>query len=79
MATKKPAKPKLKKTPKQPKASASIEAWNNYKKRVDAIDAENKKTMADYQKKLNAYEQEQKKKEAIKKAADKAKARINGF
>lgn len=79
MATKKPAKPKLKKTPKQPKASASIETWNNYKKRVDAIDAENKKTMADYHKKLSAYEAEQKKKEAIKNAAAKAKARISGF
>lgn len=79
MATRKPAKPKLKKTPKQPKANASIETWNNYKKRVDAIDAENRKTMADYNKKLTAYEQEQKKKEAIKKAADKAKARISGF
>jgi len=79
MAMKKPSKPKLKKTPKQPKSTASIEVWNNYKKRVDAIDAQNKKTMADYNKKLSAYEQEQKKKESIKNAAAKAKARISGF
>lgn len=79
MATKKPNKPKLKKTPKQPKASASIETWNNYKKRVDQIDAQNKKTMADYHKKLSAYEAEQRKKDSIKNAAAKAKARISGF
>lgn len=79
MATKKPSKPKLKKTPKQPKASASLETWNNYYSRVKAIDNENVKKIAEYKKKESAYNAEQKKKESIKNAAQKAKARLSGF
>ncbi|MBQ5900910.1 MAG: hypothetical protein IIW86_03505 [Clostridia bacterium] len=79
MAVKKPARPHLKKAPKQPKASASIDAWKAYESRVKATDAENSKKIADYKKKLAAYEAEQRKKESIKKMAEKAKAKLSGF
>ena len=79
MATKKPAKPKLKKAPKTPKATASIEVWKNFDRRSKAIDAENSKKNADYKKALTAYEAEQRKKESIKRQAEKAKAKLAGF
>ena len=80
MATmKKPSKPALKKYPKEPKKSASIEVWKNYDARVKAIDAENIKKMAEYKKKLNAYEGELKQREAIKQRAAKAKQKLSGF
>ena len=79
MATKKPVKPKLKKMPKQPKQSASMEVWKRYDAKAKAIEAENNKIVADYKKKLSAYEQEQRKKESIKASAAKAKAKLSGF
>ncbi len=79
MATKKPAKPRLKKAPKMPKSTASVETWKSYERRVKAIDAENSKIIADYKKKVSAYEAEQRKKESIKRMAEKAKAKLAGF
>lgn len=79
MALKKPAKPKLVKLPKQPKASASAEAWRNYDNKIKAVEAENDKRIADYKKKLTAYESELKKREAIRTKAAKAKSKLSGF
>lgn len=76
---KKPSKPKLAKMPKQPKASASAEAWKNYDNKVKATEAENDKRIADYRKKLKAYDDEIKKREAIKDRAAKAKSKLSGF
>lgn len=76
---KKPAKPKLKKYPKQPKASASTEAWKNYDAKVKAIDAENNKKVSEYKKKCSAYDAEMKQRQAIKDRAAKAKQKLAGF
>lgn len=35
---------KLKKLPKRPKASASLQVWENYEKKVKEVQAENAKT-----------------------------------
>lgn len=76
---KKPSKPKFKKYPKMPKASASPEAWKNYENRAKAIDVENNKKIAEYKKKLAAYESAMKKKESVKAFVAKAKAKLSGF
>jgi hypothetical protein len=79
MAIKKPAKPKFKKLPKQPKASASPEAWRNYENRVKAVNAENDKKVADYKKAVSAYEAEQRKRDSIKNMVAKSKAKLSGL
>lgn len=79
MALKRPTKPALKKLPKMPKTSASAEAWRNYENRVKAIEAENDKKIAEYKKKVAAYESELKRREAIKGKAMKAKAKLSGL
>jgi hypothetical protein len=79
MALKKPAKPKLKKYPKQPKSSASMDAWKNYDAKVKAIDADNNKRVAEYKKRVTAYNNEMKQREAIKNRAAKAKEKLAGF
>lgn len=43
-------KPKLKKLPKKPKASASLNSWENYLDRKKAIEKENHSTMQKYNK-----------------------------
>lgn len=42
---------KMKKLPKKPKASASLQTWENYHKRVKAVQAANRKLVADKKKK----------------------------
>lgn len=79
MALKKPSKPKFKKLPKQPKASASKEAWKTYENRVTAINAENDKLIADYKRAVNDYEAEQKKRDSIKAMVAKSKAKLSGI
>lgn len=80
MATiKKPSKPKFKKYPKMPKSTAAPEVWKNYEAKAHAIDAENNKKIADYKKKLAAYESAMKKKESVKAFVAKAKAKLSGF
>ncbi len=79
MATRKPSKPKFTKMPKQPKSNASVDAWKRYEARIKAVDAENAKKIAEYKKQLAAYEAEQRKKESIKSAANKAKARLGSI
>lgn len=79
MSLKKPKRPSFKKMPKQPKASASADTWKAYENRIKAIEAENDKKIADYKKKLSAYENEQKRKESIKAKAAKVKAKLSGF
>lgn len=79
MALKKPSKPKFKKLPKQPKASASKEAWKTYENRVKAINAENDKLIADYKRAVNDYEAEQKKRDSIKAMVAKSKAKLSGI
>lgn len=79
MALKKPSKPKFKKMPKQPKASASKEAWKTYENRVKAVNAENDKLISDYKKAVNEYEAEQKKRDSIKAMVAKSKAKLSGL
>lgn len=79
MSLQKPSKPKLKKYPKQPKTSASTEAWKNYENKTKAIELENDKKIAEYKKKQNAYEAELKKRESIKNKVMKAKAKLSGI
>lgn len=79
MAMKKPSKPKFKKLPKQPKASASKETWKNYENRVKAVTAENDKLIADYKRKVNEYESEIKKRDSIKAMAARSKAKLSGL
>ena len=79
MALKKPSKPKLKKYPKTPRETASIEVWKNYDAKTKAIDTENNKKVAEYKKKLTAYENEVKQRKAIKERAAKAKQKLAGF
>lgn len=79
MALSKPKKPALKRVPKQPKTSASAEVWRNYENRVKAVEGENDKKIAEYKKKVAAYEAELKRREAIKSKAAKAKAKLSGF
>lgn len=79
MALKKPSKPKFKKLPKQPKASASKEVWKNYENRVKAINAENDKKISEYKKAVTEYEAEQKKRDNIKAMVAKSKAKLSGL
>lgn len=79
MAIKKPSKPKFAKLPKQPRANASAEAWKSYDNKVKAVEAENDKRIADYKKKLAAYEQALKMRDAIRTRAAKAKSKLSGF
>lgn len=79
MAVTKPKKPTLKKYPKEPKKTASMDTWKNYDAKVKTIDAENGKKVQEYKKKLAAYENEIKQREAIKNRAAKAKQKHSGF
>lgn len=79
MAIKKPAKPKFKKMPKQPKSNASTQTWKNYEERVKGIEQENDKKVAEYKKKLKDYQNEQRKRDAIKDKVAKAKAKLSGI
>ena len=49
-------KPKLKKLPKKPKATAKLEAWKNWEKKAKAIQSENRKKDAVYKAGLKAKE-----------------------
>lgn len=49
-------KPKKKKLPKKPKASASIETWKNWEKKAKVVVAHNKKKEAEYHSKIKAKE-----------------------
>lgn len=79
MALKKPQKPKFKAFPKQPKGSASTEAWKNYENKVKAVESENDKKISEYKKKMSAYQAEIKKRESIKEKATKAKSKLSGI
>lgn len=79
MAISKPKKPTLKKYPREPKKAASMDTWKNYDAKVKAIDAENGKKIQEYKKKVSAYENELKQRDAIKNRAAKAKQKLSGF
>lgn len=79
MAMKKPAKPKFKKLPKQPRAAASKETWKTYENRVKAINAENDKLISEYKRKMSEYESELKKRENIKAMVARSKAKLSGL
>lgn len=67
MATvKKPRKPSLKKGPKKPKASSSLEVHKRYESRAKAVEAENAKRLAAYNKDLKTWESVQKQKQKIR-------------
>lgn len=79
MSIKKPAKPKFKKLPKAPKASASTEAWKRYENRLKSIEAENDKKIAEYKKKKSAYGNEMKQRERIKEKSEKIRSKLSGI
>lgn len=79
MAMKKPSKPKFKKLPKQPKATASKETWKSYENRVKAINAENDKLISEYKRKVGEYEAEIKKRDNIKAMVARSKAKLSGL
>lgn len=79
MALRKPKKPSFKKLPKQPKATASKQAWTNYEHKLKATEAENNKLISDYKKACADYEAEQRKREQIKGLAAKQRAKLNGI
>lgn len=56
-------KPKLKKFPKEPKKSSSVDVWDNYVKRVKEIEKENDAKMAEYNKKVKAQDKAKAEKE----------------
>lgn len=74
-----PKKPKLAKLPKAPKANASTQVWRNYESKLNAAKAVNDKKVAEYKKKKNAYEQEQKKRAALKEKAAKLRGALQGI
>ena len=57
-------KPKLKKLPKKPKATAKLESWKNWEKKAKAIQTENRK-------KDSVYKAGVKAKESVKKLISK--------
>ena len=74
-----PKKPKLLALPKAPKANASTQAWENYKKRLKEVETENNKRIAEYRKKEKAYEAEKNSREKVKDKARKLRAQLSGF
>lgn len=62
----KPKKPTLKRMPKKPKASASLEAHKNYEKRAASVESDNKKRLAEYNKKLKEYNKIESEKKKIR-------------
>lgn len=71
MALRKPTKPKLKTLPKKPKMTASKETWDRYYQRLKEVQAYNKKLLAEYKKKLKAYEAEMARRKKIAEQARK--------
>lgn len=65
-------KPKKIKLPKQPKESASVETWKNYKKKVADVDKRNAAKLKPYK----AHLAEQKKKKSLIAGVKKHKAKI---
>jgi predicted patatin/cPLA2 family phospholipase len=61
----KPKKPKMKKYPKPPKRSASLEVWNRYYEKLKEIDRENHKRLQEYERALKQIEVQKKKKEQL--------------
>jgi hypothetical protein len=64
-------KPKMRKFPKQPKASASLQTWERYRDRVSEVEKVNCKAVADFNKaKAAKVAAEKKKAQIIKSVAD---------
>jgi len=58
-------KPKGKRYPKRPKASASLEVWERFRKRCGEVEKENKAALSSWKKKVNDKANIKKRKEAI--------------
>lgn len=71
-----PKKPKYTAQPKTPKMNASDAAWDAYREKVKKVDAENMKKKSEYEKALREYQNEIKRREAIKAQAAKNKSKL---
>lgn len=60
-------RPRLKRYPKRPKASASLEAWQRYDLKCNETEKANSKIMDEYKKKVDAVKSNVQKKESIQK------------
>lgn len=73
-----PKKPKFKALPKAPKATASTQSWENYRRKLDEVKKVNDTLLAKYKKEKSAYDAEIKKRQAIKDKAAKMRADLAG-
>lgn len=73
-----PKKPKFKALPKAPKATASAQSWENYRRNLDEVKKVNDRKMAEYKKQKAAYDAEQKKHQALKDKAAKMRSELSG-
>lgn len=74
--TKMPAKPKYKPLPKAPSMSASVQAWEAYKKRVQAVIKYNLAKQADYDRKVRAIKSVADMKKRIRESIKKARKSV---
>ena len=58
-------RPSLKRYPKRPKASASIDSWTRYDHRCRDAEKENGSRMSDYNKKVSTLNSNRKRRESI--------------
>lgn len=68
---KKPRKPKLAALPKKPKASASVQSLENWKKRAADVQKRNNAKVTDYNKKVSAYYSDLKKRDTLRNSVTK--------
>jgi len=59
------SKPKLKRYPKRPKASAGLDAWKRFDAKCNEVEKENKARMDAYHKKVREHEAAKKQKLSI--------------
>ena len=74
-----PKKPKFRALPKAPKATASAQSWENYRRKLDEVKKVNDRLLAEYKKKKAAYDAEIKKHQALKDRAAKMRSSLSGI
>jgi len=58
-------RPKMKRYPKRPKASASLDSWHKYDEKCRLVEKDNASRMSEYNKAVTKKAADKKKKEAI--------------
>lgn len=74
-----PKKPKFKALPKAPKATASDQSWENYRRKLDEVKKANDVLASKYKKEKKAYDDQVKKRQAIKNKAAKMRSDLAGL